>query len=97
MDKPYKIFFFAPGDERLRLAEYDSSVPPPAYHVGDLFDGRNISNEDRGNHGMCFKIIAVEHQVIPTVKNQHQAHQFFVGVHLEEISSEEYDKIRQTN
>lgn len=88
--KPYYVLFFLPDDMNIRIAEYESDFPPPSYQPGDLFDARYVDPVNLGDHGSYFRVISVEHQVLPVLGNENHAARFSIGVHLEELSKEDY-------
>jgi hypothetical protein len=90
LSKPYGIFFFAPGQCDWRLAEFELDQLPFPISVGDLIDARGWNSADLGEHGVFYRVRALEHKLID-LRNGNVRQ--MLGVHMEELTESEYLKI----
>lgn len=91
---PYQIFFFGPGETRMRIGEFNSKISPPTYNTGDIVDARYWKREDwEPFGGPLFKVRCVQHKICPASDNEMDAEIFQIGVYLDRIDSKEFDKL----
>lgn len=90
---PYSIYFFLPDDMHYRMAEFSTESPPPTFQTGDLVDARSWDRRNLGNHGAYFRVRSIEHQIIPSVDDENEVGCFQIGIHLEELSKEDYFQV----
>ena len=90
----YRMFFFGPGETRMRIGEFDSNSPPPTYNPGDIIDA---SGWDKLNWepfgGPYFQVRCVEHRLISGLENSQMVESFMLGVYLDNIDTKTYSKL----
>ena len=95
---PYQIFFFGPGETRMRIGEFDSPLPPPSYNAGDIIDARywdKMNWEPFG--GPLFRVRCVEHKISAASDNENMAEVFQIGIYLDRLDRREYEKLIGAN
>lgn len=88
---PYYLLFFLPGDMHNRIAEYESHVPP-VIHVGDLYNASNVDSTNWPGKSPYFRVTSIEHKIVAATSGD-RAEKFFIGVHLEQLTKEEYFQV----